>query len=101
LESIPGPHKHLKVRAQATQSGGIGFLESVLGLLKSLKIRALDKTPIITVSRIVRVSSDGSWEREDIGVECNCVCVRAEIVFSVYTALQTVFHLCIPKNDFI
>jgi hypothetical protein len=26
---------------QATQPGGIGFLESILGLLKSLKIRAL------------------------------------------------------------
>ena len=25
---------------QATQPGGIGFLESILGLLKSLKIRA-------------------------------------------------------------
>jgi hypothetical protein len=37
LASIPGPHKHLKVRAQATQPGGIGSLESILGLLKSLK----------------------------------------------------------------
>jgi hypothetical protein len=27
---------------QATQPGGIGSLESILGLLKSLKIRALD-----------------------------------------------------------
>jgi hypothetical protein len=26
---------------QATQPGGIGFLESILGLLRSLKIRAL------------------------------------------------------------
>jgi hypothetical protein len=28
---------------QATQSGGIGFLELVLGLLKSLQIRALTR----------------------------------------------------------
>jgi hypothetical protein len=28
----------LKIPAQATQPGGIGYLESILGLLKSLKI---------------------------------------------------------------
>ncbi len=31
----------LKIPAQATQAGGIDTLESNLGLLKSLKIRAL------------------------------------------------------------
>ncbi len=31
----------LKIPAQATESGGIGSLELMLGLLKSLKIRAL------------------------------------------------------------
>jgi hypothetical protein len=43
LASIPGPHKHLKVRAQATEAGGIDALESMPGLLKSLKIRAQTK----------------------------------------------------------
>jgi len=31
---------------QATQPGGIGSLESILGLLKSLKIRAPDQTEL-------------------------------------------------------
>ncbi len=34
------PTDCLKIPAQATQPGGIGYLESILGLLKSLKIRA-------------------------------------------------------------
>ena len=41
MQSIPGPHKHLKIPAlvrQATQPGGIDSLES---FLKSLKIRTL------------------------------------------------------------
>jgi hypothetical protein len=42
LESIPGLHKRLKIRAQATQPDGIGPLESILGLRKRLKIRALE-----------------------------------------------------------
>ncbi len=36
-ESILGLLKSLKIRAQATQPGGVGSLESILGLLKSLK----------------------------------------------------------------
>jgi hypothetical protein len=39
-ESIPGILKRLKIRALATQpAGGFGSLESILGLLKSLKNR--------------------------------------------------------------
>ncbi len=37
MESILRLLKCLKIRAQATQAGGIDFLESILGLLKSLK----------------------------------------------------------------
>jgi hypothetical protein len=34
------PIDSLKIPAQATQPGGTGSLESIIGLLKSLKIRA-------------------------------------------------------------
>ncbi len=39
LESIPGLHKRLKIRALATLDGGIDSLESIPGLFKSLKYR--------------------------------------------------------------
>jgi hypothetical protein len=38
---------------QATQPSGIGSLESILGLLKSLKIRAQDSRPGIFSHRLV------------------------------------------------
>ena len=38
---FPGSLKGSQIRAQATQPSGIGSLESILGLLESLKIRAL------------------------------------------------------------
>ncbi len=37
-----GSLKGLQIRAQVTKAGGIDFLESIPGLLKSLKIWALD-----------------------------------------------------------
>ncbi len=86
---------------QATQSGGIGSLESVLGLLKSLKILALDKTLIITVSRIVQVSADGSWGRGRIlEWESYCVCVRAGIIFSVYNSTANSFPFRYSQKRF-
>ena len=42
MESIPGLHKRLKIRAQDTKGAGIDSSESVPGLLKRLQIRALD-----------------------------------------------------------
>jgi hypothetical protein len=41
MESIPGLHKRIKIRAQATKGGGIDYSESVPGLLKRLLIGAL------------------------------------------------------------
>ncbi len=40
MESILGLLKSLKIRSHAKQAGGIDSLESTLGLLQSLKIRA-------------------------------------------------------------
>ncbi len=37
----PSRNKVVVLARQATQSGGIGSLESIIGILKSLKIRAL------------------------------------------------------------
>jgi hypothetical protein len=41
-ESIPRPIAGLKIPTLATQPGGIGSLESILGIHKSIKIRAQD-----------------------------------------------------------
>ncbi len=41
LESIPGPHKHLKVRAQARQATH-RLAESIPGLFKRLQMQALE-----------------------------------------------------------
>jgi hypothetical protein len=38
---MPGLHKRLQIRVLATYTGGIDSLESISGLLISLKIRAL------------------------------------------------------------
>jgi hypothetical protein len=43
LESILGLLKHLQIRAQATLASRIGSLESIPGLLKGLQIRAQTK----------------------------------------------------------
>ncbi len=53
-KSIPtrflAPIECLKIPAQATYAGGIDPLESILGLLKSLKIRALFGSPFSPVN---------------------------------------------------
>jgi hypothetical protein len=55
---------------QATQPGGIGSLESILGLLKSLKIRALDLhiqrqflefSTVTPVGRILKLKCGHLW----------------------------------------
>jgi hypothetical protein len=56
LESILGLHKRLKIRALASQAGGINSLESILGLLKSLKIRALSTLSVSNFPHTVAVS---------------------------------------------
>jgi hypothetical protein len=55
LESIPGLQKGLKIPSQDTQPGGIGFLESTLGLLKSVKIQALTENRIQTSLRNLKM----------------------------------------------
>ncbi len=57
MKSIPGLLKSLTIRALATLPGGIGSLESILGLLKSLKIQAQHFTTTYKISTAKRVQT--------------------------------------------
>jgi hypothetical protein len=65
LGPIPGLHKRLKIRARGLQAGGINSLESILGPLKSLKIRA-QKSKSVTPF-LDEVSKDDRFTRQGRG----------------------------------
>ncbi len=76
-KSIPtrflAPIECLKIPAQATYAGGIDPLESILGLLKGLKIRALFGSFPLLSRQLEQSSSTGDTEGRQSKREHRCM----------------------------